>query len=82
MSEAKREAEHQGVELLIMPTAQAIKELEDSPTDTNALLPAADCLRGGFRSEDGFEGGFYFFHFTFASGAGLNSLSTRTLLSA
>ena len=38
MKEVKREAEHQGVELLIMPTAQAIKELEDSRKDTNAIL--------------------------------------------
>ena len=38
MNEVKREAEHQGVELLIMPTAHAIKELERSPTDTNAIL--------------------------------------------
>jgi hypothetical protein len=38
MDEVKREAEHQRIELLIMPTAQAIRELEHSPTDTNAIL--------------------------------------------
>src|SRR5437879_10434942 len=38
MKEVKREAEHQGVELLIMPTVQAIKELEHSWKDTNAVL--------------------------------------------
>jgi hypothetical protein len=38
MDEVKREAEHQRIELLIMPTAQAIRELEHSPKDTNAIL--------------------------------------------
>jgi hypothetical protein len=38
MDEVKREAEHQRIKLLIMPTAQAIKELENSPADTNAVL--------------------------------------------
>jgi hypothetical protein len=38
MNEVKREAERRGVELLIIPTAQAIKELLDSSTNTNAVL--------------------------------------------
>lgn len=38
MDEVKREAEHQRIKLLIMPTAQAIKELENRPADTNAIL--------------------------------------------
>jgi hypothetical protein len=38
MKEVKREAKDQGVELLIMPTAQAIKELKDGRKDTNAIL--------------------------------------------
>lgn len=38
MNEVKREAKDHGVDLLIMPTAQAIKELEDGPKDTNAIL--------------------------------------------
>jgi hypothetical protein len=38
MDEVKREAERQRIKLLIMPTARAIKELEHSPTDTNAIL--------------------------------------------
>jgi hypothetical protein len=38
MDEVKREAKNQRIELLIMPTAQAIKELEHSSTDTNAIL--------------------------------------------
>ena len=36
--EVKREAEHQRIKLLIMPTAQAIKELEKRPAATNAIL--------------------------------------------
>jgi hypothetical protein len=38
MSEVKRKAEHRRVELLILPTAQAIKALNHSPTQTNAIL--------------------------------------------
>jgi hypothetical protein len=38
MNEVKREAEDQGVELVIMPTAQAVKELEHRPKKTNAIL--------------------------------------------
>ena len=38
MSEVKHEAERKRVELLIMPTAQAIKQLAHSSTDTNAIL--------------------------------------------
>jgi hypothetical protein len=38
MNEVKREAKDQGVELLILPTAQAIKELEHSRKKTNAIL--------------------------------------------
>lgn len=38
MDEVKREAKRKGVELLVMPTAQAIKELVHSSKDTNAIL--------------------------------------------
>jgi hypothetical protein len=39
MDEVKLEAEQQRrIKLLIMSTAEAIKELENSPTDTNAIL--------------------------------------------
>jgi len=34
----KREAKKRGVELLVMPTPQAIRELERDPEDTNAIL--------------------------------------------
>jgi len=37
MDEVKREAEHRNVELLILPTAQAIKALRDADK-TNAIL--------------------------------------------
>ncbi len=38
MDEVKREAERRGVELLILPTAKAIAELEAHPRDANAIL--------------------------------------------
>jgi hypothetical protein len=38
MNEVKRKAENEGVELLIMPTAQAVNELVRRPKDTNAIL--------------------------------------------
>jgi len=34
----KREAKKRGVELLVLPTAEAIRELESEPEDTNAIL--------------------------------------------
>jgi hypothetical protein len=38
MEEVKREAEHRKVELLIVPTAQAIKALQRDADETNAIL--------------------------------------------
>jgi len=38
MDEVKREAERRGVELLILPTAQAIAELQAHPKHANAIL--------------------------------------------
>jgi hypothetical protein len=38
MKEVKREAERRKVELMILPTAQAITILEESDEDTNAIL--------------------------------------------
>lgn len=38
MDEVKREAKHRGVELLILPTAAAIAELEAHPKGANAIL--------------------------------------------
>jgi hypothetical protein len=38
MEEVKKEAERRDVELLILPTAEAIEELRKSPEDTNAIL--------------------------------------------
>ena len=38
MDEVKREARRRKVELLIMPTDEAIKTLAQNPKDTNALL--------------------------------------------
>jgi hypothetical protein len=38
MNEVKREAERRKVALLILPTAEAIQLLKDSPEDTNAVL--------------------------------------------
>jgi hypothetical protein len=38
MQEVKREAKRRRIELLILPTIQAIEVLERDPTDTNAVL--------------------------------------------
>ena len=38
MEEVKREAERRKVELLILPTAEAIEILKKGPTKTNAIL--------------------------------------------
>src|SRR5215470_10695382 len=38
MDEVKREAQRRGVELRILPTAQAIELLKSSRADTNAIL--------------------------------------------
>jgi hypothetical protein len=38
MDEVKREAKRREVELLIVPTAEAIKKLKLHPSDTNAIL--------------------------------------------
>jgi hypothetical protein len=38
MEEVKREAKRRGVELLILPTAEALAVLELDPADTNAIL--------------------------------------------
>jgi len=38
MKEVRREAERRGVELLILPTAEAIVELQKHPKQTNAIL--------------------------------------------
>jgi len=38
MEEVKREAKRRGVELLILPTAEALAALERDPADTNAIL--------------------------------------------
>ena len=38
MKEVKREAKRRKVELLILPTAQAIEALEQVPEETNAVL--------------------------------------------
>jgi hypothetical protein len=38
MAEVKREAQRRKVKLLILPTAEAIKELEQKPDETNAIL--------------------------------------------
>jgi hypothetical protein len=38
MDEVKREAERRGVKLLILPTAEAIAELEAHPNRANAIL--------------------------------------------
>jgi hypothetical protein len=38
MKEVKREAEHRKVELLILPTTQAIEALKQGTEDTNAIL--------------------------------------------
>src|SRR5262245_59665562 len=38
MQEVKREAKRRNIELLILPTVQAIEVLERDPADTNAVL--------------------------------------------
>jgi len=38
MNEVKREAERRRVELIILPTAKAIRVLSQQPADTNAVL--------------------------------------------
>jgi hypothetical protein len=38
MPEVKREAKRRKVKLLIVPTAEAIKALQDEPTGSNAIL--------------------------------------------
>jgi len=38
MDEVKREAERRNIELVIVPTAQAIELLQGQPADTNAIL--------------------------------------------
>ena len=38
MDEVKREAEQRNIEVLSMPTAKAIKLLNEEATDTNAVL--------------------------------------------
>src|SRR2546422_960981 len=38
MKEVKREAERRKIKLLILPTVEAIAELKQRPSDTNAIL--------------------------------------------
>ena len=38
MEEVKQEAQRRGIELVILPTAQAVKRLKKEPADTNAIL--------------------------------------------
>jgi hypothetical protein len=38
MAEVKREAQRRKIKLLILPTAEAIKELKQKPEETNAIL--------------------------------------------
>jgi hypothetical protein len=38
MKEVKLEAERRKIELLILPTAQAVEALEQEPDETNAVL--------------------------------------------
>ena len=38
VDEVIQEADRRGVELLVLPTSEAIQELERSPDDTNAVL--------------------------------------------
>jgi hypothetical protein len=38
VDEVAEEAARRGVELIVMPTSEAIEELERSPDDTNAIL--------------------------------------------
>ena len=38
MDGVRREAKRRGVELLVLPTAEAIEALQQNPEDTNAIL--------------------------------------------
>ena len=38
MEEVKREAQRRHIQLIILPTAQAIEEMKNNPKDTNAIL--------------------------------------------
>lgn len=38
MDEVKHEAKRRGVELIVLPTAEAIELLKQKPSDTNAIL--------------------------------------------
>jgi len=38
MDEVRAEAQRRGVELVVCPTAQAVRVLEQDPADTNAIL--------------------------------------------
>jgi hypothetical protein len=38
MDDVKKEAKRRHVELVVLPTAEAIRELESSPEETNAIL--------------------------------------------
>jgi hypothetical protein len=38
MDDVKKEAKRRHVELLVLPTAEAIRELESNPEETNAIL--------------------------------------------
>jgi hypothetical protein len=38
MKEVKQEARRRKIELVIVPTLEAIQILEENPTDTNAIL--------------------------------------------
>jgi hypothetical protein len=38
MDDVKSEAKRRKIELLVLPTAEAIKELKEHPDETNAIL--------------------------------------------
>ena len=38
MDEVKREADRREIQLVILPTAEAIKTLQENPAKTNAIL--------------------------------------------
>jgi hypothetical protein len=38
MDEVKKEAKRRHVQLLLLPTAEAIEELRENPEETNAIL--------------------------------------------
>jgi hypothetical protein len=38
MDDVKREAEHRGIQLIVLPTAEAILALQKDPRKTNAIL--------------------------------------------